>query len=311
MEPMTTTPPDARALFGANLVAMPTPMNPDGSLDDAGIVAAAEHLTRTGCDGIVVAGTTGEAPTLDTDELLHLLALVREGAGAACRLVVGVGTNHTAKSVQTARAVAAAGADGLLVVTPYYSKPSQAGVVAHCTAIADATDLPVMLYDIPGRTGLAMSRETLVELSRHPRIQAVKDAKGDLFEAMSVMAETGIAYYCGIDELNLPYLAAGASGVVSVVGAVVADRHRELIDAVDAGDLATARAVNDAVRPLTATLMKIAPGVVTAKTAMREVGVIEHSSVRAPLLAATDAEVVAVRAALAAVGLLPPVLATA
>ncbi len=273
-------------------------MTPDGSLDEPGIVAVAKHLVDAGCDGIVVAGTTGEAPTLDTAELVRLLTLVREGAGPETTLVVGVGTNHTAKSVRTAQTIAAAGADGLLVVTPYYSKPSQAGVIAHCVAIADATELPVMLYDIPGRTGLPLARTTIVELAAHPRIAAVKDAKGDLFEAMSVMAETGVDYYCGIDELNLPYLAAGASGLVSVVGAVAADRHLALIDAVDAGDLVTARAINDAVRPLTAALMKTAPGVVTAKSALREVGVIEHAAVRAPLLEATDAEVAVIRDAL-------------
>ncbi|EGD53296.1 4-hydroxy-tetrahydrodipicolinate synthase [Gordonia neofelifaecis] len=299
---MTSTLLSARATFGSNLVAMPTPMNPDGSLDQPGIAAVAKHLVDTGCDGIVVAGTTGESPTLDNDELLLLLNTVRAAVGPATKLVVGVGTNHTAKSVQTARAVAAAGADALLVVTPYYSKPSQDGVVAHTVAIADATDLPVMLYDIPGRTGLALTRETIVALSQHPRIVAVKDAKGDLFEMMSVMAETGMAYYCGIDELNLPYLTAGAAGVVSVMGVVGSDCNRDLIAAVDAGDLARARAINNRVRPLTAALMRTAPGVVTAKAALREVGVIAHASVRAPLLEATDAEVAVIRAALAADG---------
>lgn len=290
--------PSARAAFGRNLVAMPTPMNPDGSFDEPGIIAVAKHLVATGCDGIVVAGTTGESPTLDDAELLRLLSLVRVGAGDETKLVVGVGSNYTAKSIQTAKAVAAAGADALLIVTPYYSKPSQAGVVAHTVAIADATELPVMLYDIPGRTGLPLLRETIVELSQHPRILAVKDAKGDLFEMMSVIAETGLAYYCGLDELNLPYLAAGATGLVSVVGVVAADRHSTLITAVDAGDLATARAVNDEVRALTVALMRTAPGVVTAKAALREVGVIGHASVRAPLLEATEDEVAVIRAAL-------------
>ncbi|MGB3603828.1 MAG: 4-hydroxy-tetrahydrodipicolinate synthase [Gordonia sp. (in: high G+C Gram-positive bacteria)] len=292
----------ARATFGSNLVAMPTPMNPDSSLDEAGISAVAKHLVDGGCDGIVVAGTTGEAPTLDNVELLRVLELVRASAGPDTRLVVGVGTNHTAKSVATAREVAAAGADALLVVTPYYSKPSQAGVIAHCTAIADATELPVMLYDIPGRTGLALTYETLIELSEHPRILAVKDAKGDLFEMMSLLAETGLQYYCGLDELNLPYLAAGAAGVVSVMGVVGADRNRALINAIDASDLTAARAINDAVRPLTAALMRTAPGVVTAKAALHETGVIAHTSVRAPLLPATEAETSVVRAALVADG---------
>ncbi|ALG83955.1 4-hydroxy-tetrahydrodipicolinate synthase [Gordonia phthalatica] len=295
---MTPTASSARAAFGRNTVAMPTPMNPDGSLDELGIVEVAKHLVALGCDGIIVAGTTGEAPTLDVDELVRLLQLVREGAGPDTKLTVGVGTNHTAKSVHTAQVIAAAGADALLVVTPYYSKPTQAGVIAHIVAIADATELPVMVYDIPGRTGLPLAYETIVELARHPRIAAVKDAKGDLFEAMSVMAATGISYYCGIDELNLPYLAAGASGVVSVVGAVSADRNLALMEAIDVGDLAAARAINDEVRPLTLALMKTAPGAVTAKAALREIGVIGHAAVRSPMLELADADVAVVREAL-------------
>ena len=295
---MTSTSLSARAAFGRNTVAMPTPMTPDGSLDEPSIVETAKHLVALGCDGIIVAGTTGEAPTLELDEVVRLLHLVREASGPGIRLTVGVGTNHTAKSIHAAQVIAAAGADALLVVTPYYSKPTQAGVIAHIGAIADATELPVMVYDIPGRTGLPLAYETLVALAQHPRIAAVKDAKGDLFQAMSVMEATGIAYYCGIDELNLPYLTAGAVGVVSVVGAVAADRNLALIEAVDAGDLAAARTINDDVRPLTVALMKTAPGAVTAKAALREIGVIGHAAVRAPMLELVDAELTVVREAL-------------
>jgi 4-hydroxy-tetrahydrodipicolinate synthase len=157
-------------------------------------------------------------------------------------------------------------------------------VVAHCTAVADATDLPVMLYDVPARVGVAMAESTLVELADHPRIRAVKDAKGDLFEAMSVMARTSLAYYSGIDELNLAYLACGATGVVSVVGNVVADRNADLIRAVRDGDLDSARAIQRSLLPLVDAIMRTSQGAIMAKAALAELGIIPHASVRLPLL---------------------------
>jgi len=271
-------------LFGANLVAMVTPMHPDGTIDDAGLASLVDHLLATGCDGIVVGGTTGESPTLTDTESVRLVRAVAARAGDRARVIAGVGTYDTAASVRRAREAEAAGADALLLVCPYYSRPTQAGVVAHCVAVADATALPVMLYDVPARTGIAMTADTLVELAGHPRILAVKDAKGDLFEAMGVMARTSLAYYCGIDELNLPYLACGAAGVVSVVGNVAADRNAELIGAVRAGDLAAARAVNDALIPLVAAVMGESQGAVMAKAALAELGIIPHASVRLPLI---------------------------
>jgi len=271
-------------LFGANLVAMVTPMHPDGTIDDAGLASLVDHLLATGCDGIVVGGTTGESPTLTDTESVRLVRAVAARAGDRARVIAGVGTYDTAASVRRAREAEAAGADALLLVCPYYSRPTQAGVVAHCVAVADATALPVMLYDVPARTGIAMTADTLVELAGHPRILAVKDAKGDLFEAMGVMVRTSLAYYCGIDELNLPYLACGAAGVVSVVGNVAADRNAELIGAVRAGDLAAARAVNDALIPLVAAVMGESQGAVMAKAALAELGIIPHASVRLPLI---------------------------
>src|SRR5690349_16637404 len=252
---MTDSQHPADRLFGSNLVAMVTPMQPDGTISEPGLAHLVDHLLSTECDGIVVGGTTGESPTLTEAEAARLVRAVAAQSKNRARVVAGVGTHDTAGSIQRARDAEAAGADALLLVCPYYSKPTQAGVIAHCVAVAEATDLPVMLYDVPARTGLAMDMSTLIELASHPRIRAVKDAKGDLFEAMSVMARTSLAYYCGIDELNLPYLACGATGVLSVVGNVVADRNAELIRAVRAGYLDAALAIQTSLIPLVDAVM--------------------------------------------------------
>jgi 4-hydroxy-tetrahydrodipicolinate synthase len=271
-------------LFGTNLVAMVTPMHPDGTLSEPGLAGLVDHLLATGCDGLVVGGTTGESPTLTGAEPARLIRDVAARAAGRARVIAGVGTHGTATSVRRAREAEAAGADALLLVCPYYSRPTQAGIVAHCAAVADATALPVMLYDVPARTGVAMEVPTLVELAGHPRIQAVKDAKGDLFEAMTVLARTSLAYYCGIDELNLPYLASGATGLVSVVGNAFADRNASLIDAVRRGDLDTARAIQASLLPLTEAIMRTSQGAIMAKAALAELGIIPHASVRSPLL---------------------------
>lgn len=271
-------------LFGSNLVAMVTPMHPDGTISEPGLANLVDHLLTMGCDGIVVGGTTGESPTLTETEAARLVRAVAAQSKNQARVVAGIGTYDTAASIQRAREAEAVGADALLLVCPYYSKPTQAGVVAHCVAVADATELPVMLYDVPARTGIAMEAATLIELAGHPRIRAVKDAKGDLYEAMSVMAGTPLAYYCGIDELNLPYLACGATGLVSVVGNVVADRNGELVRAVRSGDLASAQAIQGSLTPLVDAIMRTSQGAVMAKAALAELGIIPHSTVRLPLV---------------------------
>ena len=286
-------------LFGANLVAMVTPMRPDGAISEPGLARLVDHLCATGCDGIVVGGTTGEAPTLTEAEAAGLVGTVVSRSERRARVIAGVGTYDTVDSVRWARRAEAAGADALLLVCPYYSRPTQAGVVAHCLAVAEATALPVMLYDVPARTGLALAASTLVELAGHPRIRAVKDAKGDLFEAMSVLARTSLAYYCGIDELNLPYLACGATGVVSVVGNVAADRTAALLRAVRGGQLDTARAINAALLPLTDAVTGTSQGAVMAKAALTELGVIPHATVRLPLLPAPPADLRRLTTALA------------
>jgi 4-hydroxy-tetrahydrodipicolinate synthase len=280
---MTST--DSRPVrpFGAVGTAMVTPLTEDGhgvDLDAAQKLAV--HISEHGNDLIVVSGTTGEAPTLTDVEKLDLARAVREAVGPEVTVVAGVGTYDTAHSIDLARAHAELGLDGLLVVTPYYSKPSQAGIIAHTTAVADATDLPVMLYDIPGRTGVPLAYETLLRLGENPRILAVKDAKADLQQATMVMAQTDLAYYSGEDALNLPWLSIGAAGVVSVVGQVAGELERQMLEAVDRSDLAAARDAHNRLAPLVEAIMNRMPGAVAAKAALALQGVLPHAAMRGP-----------------------------
>ena len=239
-----------RASLGTVLTAMVTPFARDGRVSLSATKRVAEHLVASGCDGIVVSGTTGESPTTTDDEKIAVLEAVLEAVGDRAYVIAGAGTYDTAHSVHLAKRSARSGAHGLLVVTPYYSKPSQAGIAAHFTAIADATDRPLMLYDIPPRSVIPISSETLIHLDAHPNIVAVKDAKGDFHDAMRVMNATSLQYYSGDDVLNLQWLAAGAVGLVSVVGHVAAPRLRELYNAVQANDLAHAQQVNNSLLAL-------------------------------------------------------------
>ncbi len=247
---MSTSGFDPGARLGTVLTAMVTPFAADGSLDTAAAATLATRLVDSGCDGLVLSGTTGESPTTTDDEKLTLVRTVLEAVGDRARIIAGAGTYDTAHSVRLAKACAAEGAHGLLVVTPYYSRPPQSGLVAHFTAVADATDLPVVLYDIPPRSAIPIEWDTLRTLARHPNIVAVKDAKGDLLGAASVMAETGLAYYSGDDALNLPWLAIGAVGFVSVWGHVAAGPLRDMLTAFNSGDLATARKISVTLAPL-------------------------------------------------------------
>jgi 4-hydroxy-tetrahydrodipicolinate synthase len=232
--PPSTAP---HAPFGRVLVAMVTPFLADGSVDVNGVQTLATHLVDTGCDGIVVNGTTGESPTTDEHEKQVVVRAVVDAVGDRAHVVAGAGSNDTAHSVELARSAEKSGATGVLVVTPYYNKPPQAGLVRHFTAVADATELPVMLYDIPGRAGVPITSETLVRMAEHERVVAVKDAKDDLAASSWVMARTDLAYYAGTDVLTLPLLSVGGVGVVSVVGHVFAADLVALIAAHDAGDV--------------------------------------------------------------------------
>jgi 4-hydroxy-tetrahydrodipicolinate synthase len=290
-------------LFGRVLTAMVTPLYDDGRVDLEGAQRLATHLVEHGNDGLIVSGTTGESPTTSDAEKDQLLRAVLEAVGDRARIVAGVGSNNTAHSIENATAAAKAGAHGVLVVTPYYNKPPQEGVRAHFTAVADATDLPVMLYDIPGRSGIAIHTETLLRLAEHPRIKAVKDAKGDLFAASQVMARSDLQYYSGDDVLNLAHLTQGAVGIASVVGHVAGPQYAEMVAAVAGGDLPRAIALHRQLIPAVNAVMNITQGAIMAKAALRELGVIASPAVRLPLVEATADQVALVRDGLRQSGL--------
>ncbi len=263
--------PPIQSPFGTVLTAMVTPFNADGKLDiDAG-VRLAHFLVEQGNDGLVLAGTTGESPTTTENEKLELMRAVISAVGHRARIIAGAGSNDTAHSVELARDAARAGAHGLLVVTPYYSRPPQAGLYAHFTAVADATDLPVMLYDIPPRSVVPIETETLRRLADHPRIVGVKDAKGDLNAGAELIASTGLQFFSGDDPLNLPWLSVGATGFVSVIGHLVPARLRELHTAFMVGDIARAQAINASLIPVTRSVARLG-GVSAAKAGLRLIG---------------------------------------
>ncbi|AEW96882.1 MULTISPECIES: 4-hydroxy-tetrahydrodipicolinate synthase [Streptomycetaceae] len=279
--------------FGRVLTAMVTPFTADGALDVDGAQRLAAHLVDAGNDGLVVNGTTGESPTTSDAEKELLVRAVREAVGDRAFVVAGVGTNDTRHSVELARQAERAGAHGLLTVTPYYSKPTQEGLLRHFTAIADATGLPVMLYDIPGRSGVPIQTETIVRLADHPRIVANKDAKGDLGRASWAIARSGLAWYSGDDMLNLPLLSVGAVGFVSVVAHLVTAELRALLEAYLAGDVAKATEIHQKLLPVYTGMFRT-QGVITTKAALARRG-LPGGPLRLPLveLSAEEAEVLA------------------
>ena len=294
----------APAPFGRVLTAMVTPFAADGSVDLEATARVATHLADHGHDGVVVSGTTGESPTTSTEEDGRILRAVVDAVGDRVKVIAGVGTNNTAHSVELAEQAFKIGAHGALLVTPYYNKPTQQGLAAHFEAVADASALPVMLYDIPGRTGLQISEDTYRRVARHERIVAVKDAVGDLYRGVRIMQETGLAFYSGDDVLNLAWLTHGGSGIVSVVGHVAGDQYAAMVRAVEAGDLAGALDVYRRLVPVVDAIMNKAPGAMMAKAAMELLGVIPNRNVRLPLVPADDALVAHLRAELVAAGLL-------
>ena len=292
------------APFGRVLTAMVTAFHDDGSVDLDGTARVAEHLAATGHDGVVVSGTTGEAPTTTTEEDGQILRAVIEAVGDRLSVVAGVGTNDTRHSIELAEQAEKLGADGVLLVTPYYSKPSQEGVAAHFEAVADASGLPVMLYDIPGRSSIPIAEDTYRRVAAHERIVAVKDAVGDLYRGVRIMAETGLTFYSGDDVLNLGWLTHGAAGIVSVVGHVAGREHAELVAAVDRGDLSTALDIYRRLAPVVDAVMHRVPGAVAAKAVMQLAGVLPNRNVRLPLLPAPEDVVAHLRATLISAGLL-------
>lgn len=290
-------------VFGTVCVAMVTPFDSDGELDLAAGRELAAHLSENGIDALVLAGTTGESPTTTPEEKIALLEAVRDEVGDSVRIVAGAGSNNTRHAVEMAVAAERAGADGLLVVTPYYSKPSQTGVYAHVKAVNDATGLPICLYDIPGRSGIPMLGETIAQMAELEHVAAMKDAKGNFFEAADLIQNTGLAWYSGDDPLNLPWLTLGATGVVSVVGHAAPNALRELISAFEAGDLARAREINANVLNVLARQQAVLGGVTFAKAALRLQGH-EVGDPRLPVVSATDEQVEVLRQEMEKAGVL-------
>ncbi len=282
---------------------MVSPMNLDGSLDLDGAQKLAAHLVDNGHDGLVVNGTTGESPTTSDAEKIELVRVVVEAVGHRAHIVAGAGSNNTAHCVELARAAAKAGAQGLLIVTPYYNKPPQEGVLAHFTTVADATDLPVVVYDIPGRTGTPIHTETLLRMAAHPRIVAVKDAKGDLFAASEVMSKTDLQWYSGDDVLNLAHLTQGAVGIISVVGHLAGRQYAEMVAAVAGGNLPRAIEIHRQLIPAVNAIMHVTQGAITVKAALHDRGVIASAVVRLPLVSLTNDQLALVREGLDQSGL--------
>ncbi|SHE26450.1 dihydrodipicolinate synthase signature [Actinomyces glycerinitolerans] len=290
--------------FGSVGVAMVTPFTPEGDIDVEAAQKLAVSLVDDGADMILLAGTTGEAPTTHLPEKQTLLREVKDALAGRAMLIAGAGSNDTAHAVRIGVGSQEAGAQGLLINAPYYNRPSQEGVYQHIMAVVEATDLPVMVYDIPGRTGVKITDDTLARLAEHERVLAVKDATGDVEQGFERMEATGLEYYSGDDGLNFAWLTHGASGVVSVVAHADAHSWREMIREVDAGDLPGARAVAQRMRPLVRAIMGGGQGAVMAKEALALQGRLPSATVRLPLVRATAAEVAALRDSLEAAGLL-------
>jgi 4-hydroxy-tetrahydrodipicolinate synthase len=275
--------------FGRLMTAMITPMADNGAIDYDGAARLAVYLVDDmRNEGLVVNGTTGEAPTTTDAEQKRLIEVVKDAVGDRASVVAGVGTNITAHTIELARQAEQAGADGLLVVTPYYSRPAQDALAAHFSKVADSTGLPMLVYDIPGRTGAEVESETLVRLAGHPRIIGVKDAKDRPGATSWVLARTDLVYYCGSDLLNLPWLAIGASGFISVVAHVVGDRLLEMIEAFAAGRNRDALAIHQELLPVYTGIFRNQAAVLT-KAAMDLLG-LPGGGVRGPLLPASDDE---------------------
>ncbi|MFD4366988.1 4-hydroxy-tetrahydrodipicolinate synthase [Rhodococcus sp. NPDC058521] len=291
--------------FGRVITAMVTPMHQDGSIDYEGLQRLAVHLADHGHDGLLVNGTTGESPTTTDDEDYACVQAVVEAVGDRVSVMAGCGTNDTEHSARAAREMVARGADSLLVVTPYYNKPPQDCILEHFRLVAEAGDgTPVMLYDIPGRTGTALTTDTIRRAAEIEHVKALKDAKGDFFEASRLMAETDLLWYSGDDIVNLAHLAQGATGIVSVVGHVAGDLYAEMIAAVDSGDLPLARKIHTRLIPAVDAIMHTSQGAIQAKAALKMLGIIESDQLRMPLRQGPPEHAERLRAGLTASGLI-------
>ncbi|MDO5701194.1 MAG: 4-hydroxy-tetrahydrodipicolinate synthase [Bowdeniella nasicola] len=291
------------ATFGTVIPAMVTPFTEEGGLDLELAQKVARHLVDLGSDGLLLSGTTGEAPTTHTQEKVDLIRAVAEAVEGRVPIMAGAGSNHTDHACRIAEKSVEAGADSLLVVTPYYSKPSQRGIAAHIRAVADAGGVPVMVYDIPGRTGVAVEREA-EELLEGAGIVAYKDATGNVPAGIARARRTGTEAYSGDDALNLAFLSYGGAGFVSVVAHVAADRYRDMVEAVRCSDMERAAQIHADLEPLVDAIMGTGQGAVLAKTALHLQGVLPSASLRLPLVAATSEQVATLRRAMERLGYL-------
>jgi len=292
-------------IFGQTLVALVTPMTADGEVDWADTEKLIDYVISNGADGVVVTGTTGETSTLTDAEKIKLVEVGKSVSGGRAKIITGGGSNETAHAMQLYKASEKAGADGIMIVTPYYNKPTQAGVLTHFRLVADSTDLPVILYDIPGRAGIAISQDTFHRASKHPNIVAVKDARGDLAQATRIMNETGLFYFSGDDSNLLPHLSIGAVGCISVTANIAPAAYRELIDAANRNDFHHALTVHNSLDPLQRAAMTHVPGTVAAKYILNGLGVISSPRVRLPLVGPEDAEAARIEADIDLVGTIP------
>lgn len=267
-----------------------TPFTTDGEVDWPAVEKHIDDVINDGADGIVVSGTTGETSTLTDPEKVTLVEVAKRVAGNRAKIITGGGSNETAHAIELYKASEEAGADGVMIVTPYYNKPTQAGILTHFQLIADATELPVILYDIPGRTGVPISYETMVRAAKHPNIRAIKDAKGDFGQVSRVLNTTDLLYFSGDDAHVLPHLSLGASGLVGVTANVAAHPYRLIVDAVNAGKLAEATAMHQLLEPLVRAIMTHVPGTVAAKYVLHALGRIGSPRVRLPLVGPEDLE---------------------
>ncbi|GAA4187618.1 4-hydroxy-tetrahydrodipicolinate synthase [Microbacterium oryzae] len=287
--------------FGQVLVALVTPMTADGEVDWPGVEKLIDACIQQGADGIVVTGTTGETSTLTDAEKLRLVEVGKDVAAGRAKIITGGGSNETAHAIDLYQKSEKAGADGIMIVTPYYNKPTQAGVLTHFRLIADSTDLPVIMYDIPGRTGIPLKYETILRLAKHPNILAVKDAKGDLSEVSRVLNQTDLMYFSGDDANVLPELAIGATGLIGVTANIASGPYRTIIDAVNRGDLATATEQHKRLEPLVRAVMTHVPGTVAAKYVLHGLGRISSPRVRLPLVGPEEWEAAVIEEELALV----------
>ena len=288
-------------MLGEVLTAMVTPFRSDGSLDLDAFRALARHLVANGSDGVVVTGTTGEAPTLSDDERLDLYSAAVEEVGERATVVAGTGTYSTAHSVHLTERADELGVDGFLVVTPYYNKPPPRGIVEHFRAISAATDKPIVVYNIPSRVVLNLETETIARLGEISNVAAVKQANPDLPQARAIV-ELGLDLYAGDDDLILPFLEVGSVGGVCVHTHVVGPQVKELIRKYRGGDVVTARALDAELRPAL-DILKVAPNPIAIKTALNLLGH-EVGGLRLPLVEANEDEATQIRACLERLGLL-------